>query len=74
MVEKIIINSKEVFITEKHHHNLIPWSMQRKSNTNGIIVLSLDEHLDTRDPFLHFAFDHTTLKYDEQKAHTELKK
>ena len=74
MVEKIILNSKEVFITEKHHHNLIPWSIQRKSKNKGVIILSLDDHLDTREPFLHFAFDHTILKYDEQKALTELSK
>jgi|WetSurMetagenome_2_1015567.scaffolds.fasta_scaffold17999_2 hypothetical protein len=74
MFEKIVINSKDVFITEKHHHNLIPWALGRQKQKEGLIVLSLDHHLDTRDPFLHFAFEHTSLNYDKQKAAIELNK
>ena len=74
MVTKKIINSKKVYITEKHHHNLIHWAQLRQGiKNNELLVLSLDHHTDIYVPFQRFAKD-SQGNYDPQIAIVEINK
>ncbi len=68
MVTEKVINSKKVFISEKHHYNLIPWANIRKNKSHGLNILCLDHHIDNRPAFLHYAFNQVTNEYDKTKA------
>lgn len=68
------INNKQIFITEKHHHCLIPWAEYRQIHQSAPFLFSLDHHTDINEPFRRFAFDHSKIKYDEVKAKNELNK
>jgi len=73
MITKHKINSKDVFITEKHHHNLIPWGYG-KQNYGDLILFTLDDHIDTHEPFLSYAYNQQENKIDEHKVKDELDK
>ncbi|MEE3950087.1 UPF0489 family protein [Bacillus wiedmannii] len=51
MFEHQIINSKDIYIVEHHHHVLEPWAIYRERNAAPILV-TLDHHTDCRSAFL----------------------
>ncbi len=74
MIQNKTINSKEVFITEKHHHNLIPWAQYRNNNNRAPLVFIFDHHMDNNEPFMSYAYDKENMKHDKKKVQIELKK
>lgn len=55
--DKKIINNKEIYIVEQHHHALLPWAEYRKSHLKAPILMSLDHHTDTRSAFMYNSYD-----------------
>lgn len=55
--DKKVINNKEIYIVEQHHHALLPWAEYRKTLIKAPILISLDHHTDTRSAFLHNSYD-----------------
>lgn len=47
-----VINGKDVFIVEDHHHALVPWSRVRAMHEKAPILISLDHHTDSRPAYL----------------------
>ncbi|MCU4733684.1 UPF0489 family protein [Bacillus cereus] len=52
MVQHQIINGKDIYIVEEHHHVLEPWAIYRERNTAPILI-SLDHHTDCNFAFLN---------------------
>lgn len=63
------INQKPIYIFESHHYALIPWCKLRQKLEQSPILISLDHHTDTHEPFLHECLKENPLKltYDESK-------
>lgn len=58
-IQKILIKGHEVYIFEKHHYALFPWSKIKSDNIGHKFVLfSFDHHTDTHDPFLDYCYHH----------------
>jgi hypothetical protein len=53
-VEHRIIKGKPVYIAEKHHHILEAWADYRNTVDEAPLLLSLDHHTDTREPFITY--------------------
>ena len=68
------INDKKVFVTEKHHHNLLPWSEIRQRQLPGLTIFMLDHHNDLIEPFRSFAFNPDKMVIDYSKVDEELNK
>lgn len=51
IMEKLVFQNKEVYIIEKHHHALLPWTMQRRKMENAPMLFSFDYHLDNSTAF-----------------------
>ena len=54
-IQKKLIKEHEVYIFEKHHYALFPWSEIKNNNIDQRFVLfSFDHHTDIREPFLSY--------------------
>lgn len=51
MYQLKVINGKNVFIVESHHHALLPWSLIKKGFDANLILISLDHHTDCMPAF-----------------------
>jgi hypothetical protein len=54
--EKTTIGGKDVYVVESHHHVLQSWAEIRRSLTAAPVLLTLDHHTDTEDPFHRHRF------------------
>jgi hypothetical protein len=58
-IQEKLIKGHEVYIFEKHHHALFPWSKIKADNIgHNFILFSFDHHTDTHDPFLCYCYHH----------------
>lgn len=58
-IQKKLIKGHEVYIFEKHHYALFPWSKIKTGNIDHKFVLfSFDHHTDTHTPFLDYCYYH----------------
>lgn len=49
---------KSIFIFEKHHEALLPWSNLKKAQKEkDLYLFSFDHHTDTHDPFLDYSYN-----------------
>lgn len=56
-IQKKLIKEHGVYIFEQHHYALFPWSEIKADNINSkLVLLSLDHHTDTHDPFSHYCY------------------
>jgi hypothetical protein len=58
--QKINIAGKDVYIVESHHHVLQSWADLRRSLTAAPVLLTLDHHTDTYEPFYRHLYDATS--------------
>ncbi|HDR9798340.1 TPA: UPF0489 family protein [Burkholderia cenocepacia] len=66
--EKAIIGSKDVYIVTSHHHVLQSWAEIRRSLVAAPVLLTLDHHTDTYEPFYRHLFDATRRKTGGARA------
>lgn len=68
--EKINIGGKDVYIVKSHHHVLQSWAEIRRSLPAAPILLTLDHHTDTYEPFFRHRYrtTHRTLGDDKRDA------
>lgn len=67
--EKINIAGKDVYVVEEHHHVLQPWAEIRRALPAAPVLLTLDHHTDTFEPFYRYLCDATRRKSgDAQEA------
>lgn len=55
--DKKVINNKEIYISEQHHHVLLPWAECRETLLKAPILVTLDHHTDTHSAFLHYSYN-----------------
>lgn len=56
-IQEKLIKGHEVYIFEKHHYALFPWSKIKNDNIDHKFVLfSFDHHTDIHDPFLDYCY------------------
>lgn len=56
MFEHKIINNKDIYIVENHHHVLEPWANYRKETNETPILITLDHHTDCHPAFLFYCY------------------
>lgn len=64
MFEHKIINNKDIYIVEDHHHVLEPWAIFRKETNEAPILVTLDHHTDCHSAFFYYC--HFQYKDDNQ--------
>ncbi|NHZ86683.1 MAG: hypothetical protein GWP19_12525 [Planctomycetia bacterium] len=74
MIKTKIINNKKVYITDKHHYLLIPWSNYRNQIGKSLLLFTLDHHNDWNEPFNSYAYNSDKMAHDKEKAQNELDK
>ncbi|MCP3170224.1 peptide arginase family protein [Myxococcus qinghaiensis] len=57
--EKTTIGGKDVYVVKSHHHVLQSWAEIRRSLTAAPVLLTLDHHTDTEEPFYRHRADAT---------------
>ncbi len=50
------IENKEIYIVEKHHQVLLPWTQLRRKIKEPPFLLTFDHHTDTHDAFIFYAY------------------
>lgn len=56
-IQQKIIKGHEIYIFEKHHHALFPWSEIRANHiSRKLVLISFDHHTDISDPFSHYCY------------------
>lgn len=65
---KINIVGKDVYIVESHHHVLQSWAEVRRALPAAPILLTLDHHTDTYEPFYRHLFDATRRQSRQAQA------
>jgi len=71
-IEERIIGTKTVYISEDHHHSVIPWALERVKLSVAPHVLTLDHHTDTLPAFTHYNETHPVpheIKTDRSDRH-----
>ena len=59
---------KNVYIVEKHHYALLPWSFVRQSHDSPLRLISLDHHTDTRPAFWAYSFSSLNTNLSRAKS------
>lgn len=62
------IRGKDVYVVESHHHVLQPWANIRKSMATAPVLLTLDYHTDTDEPFNRYRNNATSSLTGKKKA------
>ncbi|WP_321942720.1 peptide arginase family protein [Burkholderia cenocepacia] len=65
---KTNIAGKDVYIVESHHHVLQSWGEIRRALSAAPVLLTLDHHTDTYEPFYRHLFDATRRQSGEARA------
>ena len=66
--EKINIAGKDVYIVQSHHHVLESWADLRRSLNAAPVLLTLDHHTDTYEPFYRHLYNATSGLTGDAKA------
>lgn len=67
-IKEYVINNKEVFVCEEHHHVLIHW---HKFKTRQPYLLTFDHHTDLHSCFQHYLYYNTNAE-NRQEVENEL--
>lgn len=67
-IEEQVIKSKKIYVFESHHYALLPWAKLRDTLSEAPILLSLDHHTDTRNPFSRYCLDKINYECNQQKV------